>query len=52
SKVLVVCGFIIAVLSFFTGEYIILIMIVLVLLALVISTLASYHYYKKLNGSR
>ncbi|WP_339245793.1 SdpI family protein [Bacillus sp. FSL R5-0523] len=52
SKVLVACGFIIAVLSFFTGEYIILIMIVLVLLALVISTLASYLYYKKINGPR
>ncbi|KXZ20131.1 immunity protein SdpI [Bacillus nakamurai] len=52
SKVLVACGFIIAILSFFTGEYIIMIMIVLVLLALVISTIASYLYYKKLNGSR
>ncbi|MCY8137410.1 MULTISPECIES: immunity protein SdpI [Bacillus] len=52
SKVLVACGFIIAILSFFTGEYIIIIMIVLVLLALVISTVASYLYYKKLNGSR
>ncbi|MDP4526947.1 SdpI family protein [Bacillus halotolerans] len=50
SKVLVACGFIIAILSFFTGEYIIMIMIVLVLLALVISTTASYLYYKKLNG--
>lgn len=46
SKVLVACGFIIAILSFFTGEYIIMIMIVLVLLALVISTTASYLYYK------
>ncbi|MED3384701.1 SdpI family protein [Bacillus subtilis] len=52
SKVLVACGFIIAILSFFTGEYIIIIMIVLVLLALVISTVASYLYDKKVNGSR